>query len=129
MNQEGIKQRYKKTRDYQSALFAFFIALINRHGSIEVMKQAGRTLVALPFLQIMQIKLKNDDIIEFHDFVEKRIKEFMKVDLNNNVPMKTATLRMKKNRIGESLNFLHDILMENGYILLNKMNFMTRMIF
>ncbi|EDR25462.1 hypothetical protein EDI_329990 [Entamoeba dispar SAW760] len=109
------KDRYKRNRNYQSALMAFYIGLMNKHGSVEVMKQAGRTLVALPFLQVVRIQLSEEDTVDYHEFIERRIKEIVTFEVSTNVPLKVALLRAKKNRIIESLNLMQDLLIEYGY--------------
>ncbi|ELP93087.1 hypothetical protein EIN_053220 [Entamoeba invadens IP1] len=110
-----MSKRYKEERDYQSLVRAVCIVLLNQYGNVEVKRKSKKGSVALPFLRIGRLQFSENDCLNVKDFVKKRVQIQWNLDIENQMNETTALCRKKKNAIGESINFVVDLLGELGF--------------
>ncbi|ELP89239.1 hypothetical protein EIN_487110 [Entamoeba invadens IP1] len=112
-----MKQKYKEMRDHQACARSFILALINREAEIELCTEQKREGVSLPIFKVNAIKFENQEPIQVKKILRERVYQHYKTDLAKNINEKTARCRKKKSALGESINFIVDILFVMGYSL------------
>ncbi|ELP90789.1 hypothetical protein EIN_026480 [Entamoeba invadens IP1] len=106
---------YAHKRNYQSATVAFCIGLLNQRAVVTVSQQKTKSKITLPFYNIDSVKFADNDEVFFSHFVEEKIQQICTFDIEHGIKTDTATTRIKKNRIDQSLYFICDMLFVLGF--------------
>ena len=105
---------FKQTRNYQVSQQGVLLALINRHFALTLAAPKKKSVVAQQMIVITTLK-RNDDVVLVDEFIQRRLLEIQRHDLEQGVTKKTAVRRGENNRIAEINHLLIDILREFGY--------------
>ncbi|ELP84493.1 hypothetical protein EIN_169080 [Entamoeba invadens IP1] len=106
---------FKENRNYQSQQEGVFLYLLSQLFTFEVHTPNKRCMVTLPFLRLDTVTFSKEDVVWVSDFVQKRISERIKIEMENGISEKTALRRCENYKISETLHFLMDVLSMYGY--------------
>ena len=123
VKRQSILKSSRLNRDSLACQEALLIGLLSKYATITIRKPSKVSKVTKQFISIDSISFNgvNDKII-ISDFIKQRCDDLLNEDLKNNIPMKTAKRRYQNNKKLELLTLMQDILTEEGYLFITKIN-------